>query len=193
MYVEDVVPNQLFLKGLCQLWNIDLILASDGLECLDILKTREVDTILMDIQMPGIDGIETTRRIRNTGNEKLKHVPIIAISASVSEISQERYHAVGMNGFVSKPIQPQKLFEILNQLYHPHIPVKETMEKVSLEAFEDVFRDSADDLNHFLVSLKEEYARYLDEFLSIIQSGNQEAFSALRHKAASTSAVHGPA
>lgn len=110
LYVEDVLPNQFLMKGFCSHWGVHLDIASDGEEAMEMLKvSQQYDLILMDIMMPGMDGYETSQQIRKMQGAYFKTVPIIAVTASVSNKEAKRYLQHGMNDFIEKPIKPQEL------------------------------------------------------------------------------------
>lgn len=105
LLVEDEKVNQMVIARMIQETGHKIITASNGKEALQILNEKEIDIVLMDIQMPEMDGIETTKRIRmkeaSTGN----HIPIIAITAYALQGEREKFLSVGMDGYISKPIQ----------------------------------------------------------------------------------------
>ncbi|WPP51636.1 PAS domain S-box protein [Catalinimonas niigatensis] len=112
LYVEDVLPNQFLMKGFCSHWGVHLDIASDGEEAMEILKTsQQYDLILMDIMMPGMDGYETSQQIRKVQGPYYKTVPIIAVTASVSNKEVKKYLQYGMSDFIEKPIKPQELIQ----------------------------------------------------------------------------------
>lgn len=115
LYVEDVIPNQLLMEGLCDNWKIDLDTALNGLEALEKVRKDQYDLILMDIQMPQKDGYETALEIRSLKDPHYENIPIIALSASVSEKTQRRIHESGMNDYLPKPINPKNLHEKLSK------------------------------------------------------------------------------
>jgi CheY-like chemotaxis protein len=82
------------------------MLANDGKDALQQLKTQSVDLVLMDVHMPVLDGIEATRRIRQDGNRQL---PIIGLTASVMREEMKRYHDAGMNDVIAKPVEVASL------------------------------------------------------------------------------------
>ncbi|MEM6844858.1 MAG: ATP-binding protein [Bacteroidota bacterium] len=116
LYVEDVIPNQLLMEGLSDKWNVQLDTALNGLEALQKVKNHQYDLILMDIQMPEMDGYEATREIRNLKDPHYENIPIIALTASVSEKTRARIQEMGMNDFISKPIDPKNLHQKLAEL-----------------------------------------------------------------------------
>lgn len=93
--------------------------ASDGEICIDMLKLVEpsyYDLILMDIQMPNMNGYEATRAIRELDNPKKANIPIIAMTANAFEEDRQNAFDAGMNGHIGKPIELDKLFQTLNQV-----------------------------------------------------------------------------
>ena len=116
LYVEDTIPNQLLMEGFANRWDVSLDTALDGLIALEKIKQRQYDVILMDIQMPHMDGFEATQQIRNLSDPHYRDVPIIALSASVSEETQHRIQQVGMNDYLPKPLDPQQLHTKLQAL-----------------------------------------------------------------------------
>ena len=115
LYVEDVIPNQLLIEGLSNKWKIDLDTALNGLEALEKVKQHHYDLILMDIHMPEMDGYETTAEIRKLHDPHYANIPIIALTASVSEKTKNYIQEAGMNDYVSKPINPRDLHQKLYQ------------------------------------------------------------------------------
>ena len=92
---------------------LDVTVADNGLEALDLLEHNSFEVILMDIQMPVMDGLEATKMIRE--NPKVSHLPIIAMSAGVTLDEQEKCQSVGMSDFIPKPINPVQMLEKIQQ------------------------------------------------------------------------------
>ncbi len=109
LLVEDNPMNQLFAKNALINRNFAVDIAENGLLALDKFANGQYDLILMDIQMPEMDGYETSRRLRSDFGERGKNIPIIALTASVLFDARERVLAAGMNEYVSKPFDPDKL------------------------------------------------------------------------------------
>lgn len=119
LYVEDTIPNQLLMEGFANRWDISLDTALDGLIALEKIKQQHYDVILMDIQMPHMDGFEATRQIRDLSDPRYRDIPIIALSASVSEETRHRIRQVGMDDYLPKPLDPQQLHTKLQALLPP--------------------------------------------------------------------------
>jgi CheY-like chemotaxis protein len=93
-----------------------VVLASNGREALEAIEKQSFDLVVMDVQMPEVDGFEATAAIRRRENETGTHIPIIAMSAYALTGDRERCLAAGMDGYVSKPIQAKELFEAIETL-----------------------------------------------------------------------------
>ena len=91
----------------------EVIPARNGLEALDIVKHNDVHLVLMDIMMPGIDGLEATRRIRALDREDAATTPIIAVSANAFADDRRLSREAGMDAHLSKPVSSQELVEAL--------------------------------------------------------------------------------
>lgn len=118
LIVEDNIMNQLVLKIIFKGYeNIKLIIANNGNEALDLLKEKKFDIILMDLQMPIMDGYEATKAIRNgvCGYDK-KATPIIAITADTTEIARKKTIALGMNYYMTKPVNKDVLLSKIMEL-----------------------------------------------------------------------------
>ena len=111
MVVDDKVVNQAVARELLQATGARVEVAGDGQQALDLLQTLEVDCVLMDMQMPVMDGLEATRRLR--AQERLRRLPIIAMTANASTQDRRACMAAGMNDFVSKPVEPKRLLDIV--------------------------------------------------------------------------------
>ncbi|MGB0838762.1 MAG: response regulator [Chitinophagales bacterium] len=113
LLVEDNKLNQIVATDLLNKWskgNIKLEIADNGKIAIDKLEQKAYDVILMDISMPIMDGYQTTIHIRNKMESPIKDIPIIAMTAHAFNKNAEKCFEVGMNEFVSKPINPKVLF-----------------------------------------------------------------------------------
>ena len=117
LIVEDNRINVLLLEKLLSKWGVETIIAWNGQEAVDKLLVESFDGVLMDIHMPVMDGYTATKCIRAFGDPVKANIPIIAITASVSDQLYSKIKKVGMQDYVHKPFQPKQLFEKLNQIY----------------------------------------------------------------------------
>ncbi len=106
LLVEDVEFNVFVAETMLHNWNARVEKAENGAIALEMVKTNQYDLILMDIQMPVMDGYSATKEIRKFNTQ----TPIIALTASISIDIQEKAAEVGMNGFVTKPFNPNDLY-----------------------------------------------------------------------------------
>ncbi len=118
LIAEDNVVNQQVIRGILKKKNITPAIAANGIEALKLLETATdpFDAILMDLEMPEMDGIEATRRIRAgqlRTNAQHQSIPIIAVTAQAMRGDRERCLAAGMNGYLSKPVNPELLYSTL--------------------------------------------------------------------------------
>lgn len=111
LLAEDDFINQALTTKFLKLAGLNVDVANDGLEVLEKLTTNSYDAILMDINMPNMSGIETTKEIRK--QEKYRNLPIIALTAGVTPQEQQVCIENGMNNVIEKPINPEKLVQIL--------------------------------------------------------------------------------
>ena len=118
LVVEDNAINQLVIKTIIKKWlNTTATYAINGQECLDALKIDSFDIILMDLQMPVMDGYEATIAIRNgEAGESNTNIPIIAVTADVMESTKMRVKEIGMDFYISKPLKNDTLFNAVKNL-----------------------------------------------------------------------------
>jgi PAS domain S-box-containing protein len=112
LVVEDNYMNRKYISTLLTKWRIEHDIAHHGKEGFAMARNKPYDLILMDVQMPEMDGYETTIAIRNSQNFN-RETPIIALTASALVSQKDRALTVGMNDYLSKPFKPAQLFEKL--------------------------------------------------------------------------------
>lgn len=117
LLVEDNFINSEVAVALLSKVGLDVETAEDGLQAVAMIRDSDYDLILMDVQMPQMDGLEATRLIRRMPytHGKTADVPIIAMTANVFEEDRQACLDAGMNDFVAKPVEPQNLFAVLNR------------------------------------------------------------------------------
>jgi signal transduction histidine kinase/DNA-binding response OmpR family regulator len=120
LLAEDNIVNQQVMLGMLKKMGLQADVAANGAEALHALETLPYDLVLMDVQMPELDGIEATRRIRQPDSAVLTHgIPIIALTANAMAGDRERFLAAGMNDYVAKPVSRQALAEALERWLPP--------------------------------------------------------------------------
>ena len=119
LVVEDIPLNQLLMKTLLDDFGFDRDIAENGKIAIEKLKNKDYDIILMDLQMPEMNGFEATEYIRNTMNS---NIPIIALTADVTTVDLAKCKAVGMNDYLAKPIDERVLYsKIVSILKKPKL------------------------------------------------------------------------
>ena len=109
LLAEDNEINQEIAVALLENLGVEVLVANNGQEALDILKTTEVDGVLMDIQMPVMDGLTAAEQIRQDPRGSVRSLPIIAMTAHAMQEDREKSLAVGMNDHITKPIDADEL------------------------------------------------------------------------------------
>jgi CheY-like chemotaxis protein len=116
LLAEDNPVNQLLASRLLQKQGHHVVTSATGREALERLDKERFDLVLMDVEMPEIDGFEATATIRRNEATTGARIPIIAMTAHALMGDRERCLAAGMDEYVSKPIQPKVLFEAIDRL-----------------------------------------------------------------------------
>ncbi|WP_087502492.1 response regulator [Pseudomonas sp. SID14000] len=112
LLVEDNPVNQLVAKGMLAKLGCQVQLATQGAEALELLEQDEFDLVLMDCNMPVMDGYEASRRIRQSG--RWPHLPIVALTANAMPEERERCRAAGMNDYLAKPFRREELLALVD-------------------------------------------------------------------------------
>ncbi|MGL6227533.1 MAG: response regulator [Thermoguttaceae bacterium] len=113
LLAEDNKINQIVAEGMLAMHGIDLTIAADGLEAVELVKQHDYDLILMDVQMPNMDGLEATKAIRQLDKPGIDKLPIIAMTAHAMDRDYQKSLDAGMNDHLTKPIDPEKLRRML--------------------------------------------------------------------------------
>ena len=182
--VEDNVMNREIMASLLKMYGVQFEMAQSGAEAIRILGVKRFDVVLMDLQMPGIDGKETTRRIRE---ELGSDVPIIALSAYAEAAEKQNCLAVGMDAYLTKPLQEDELFETL-EFYTPE---EQQLGSLDLEYLEKMSRGNADFMNSVLMRVANELPREITELKDALVRNDQQKVNALAHDMKTTFAVLG--
>jgi len=118
LVIEDQEDNRKIVRDLVSASGYELIEATTGEEGLEVAARERPDLILMDIQLPGIDGYEVTRRIK--ANPKLRQIPIIAVTSYALSGDDKKAFAAGCDGYVTKPYSPRLLLAKIRE----YLPAK---------------------------------------------------------------------
>ncbi|HMH24133.1 MAG TPA: PAS domain S-box protein, partial [Puia sp.] len=113
LVAEDVELNQYLARHILESWNFEVVIAGNGKEAVELLGLADYDCVLMDVQMPEMDGIEATQRIRKLADPVKAQIPIIALTANALKGDSEKYVAAGMNDYLAKPFDEERLFRVI--------------------------------------------------------------------------------
>ncbi len=138
LIVEDNPVNMLMAQTMLKQTGFKIHAASNGKIALDIYKTNELDMILMDCQMPVMDGFAASREIRELEKQTAKHIPIIALTANAFKEDKDACLDAGMDDFLSKPFKKKQLLGVIEQWLsvEDKLPQQQTVSKKPLPDYE---------------------------------------------------------
>jgi two-component system cell cycle response regulator DivK len=113
LIVEDNELNMKLFNDLLQAHDFDTVQTRDGREALDLAREHRPDLILMDIQLPGVSGLEITRMIKE--DTDLRHIPVIAVTAFAMKGDEEKIREGGCEGYIAKPISVPRFLETITR------------------------------------------------------------------------------
>jgi CheY-like chemotaxis protein len=116
LVAEDNEINQFLTKNVLRQCGCEIKIANNGREAVDELLRNEYHIILMDIQMPVLNGLEATMEIRKLADEKKRSIPIVALTANALKGEEKKYTKVGIDDFLIKPFKENDLFNIINKV-----------------------------------------------------------------------------
>jgi polar amino acid transport system substrate-binding protein len=190
LLVEDNPVNQHVAQRLLQKLAATVTVANNGAEALDRLAEIPFDAVLMDCQMPVMDGFTATRRIRESERERGgKHLPIIALTANVMSEDRENCIAAGMDAHLGKPIEPAQLIECLGRYLKPDLVRSE----VDLGALREITGGDQEFERELLATFVASGDQCLAEILSALRLCDYETIGKRAHALKGASAnIHAP-
>jgi len=199
--VEDDKINMILLEDTLKLHieNIDIVKAYNGIEAIHKLEQDDFDLIIMDIRMPLLDGYEATKRIRTEFPSPKNNIPILGLSAHALKNEIEAGRKIGMNDFLSKPIQPDELFSKIKKLIS-NIPIKTKLEideasrkaelvdikSIDIQFFEKLYKNNIEKINHTLSVYLSQVPEQLNLLEKAFINKNDELLKNLSHSLKST-------
>jgi CheY-like chemotaxis protein len=120
LLVEDVPANQRLVTSILQSHSHEVTVAHDGREAIEHVSTGQFDVVLMDVQMPVMDGYQATETIRAAERLSGRHVPIIAMTSNATRTDRERCRTLGMDAYLSKPIDIEELVAVIDRFAGRH-------------------------------------------------------------------------
>jgi PAS domain S-box-containing protein len=206
LVVEDNQMNQFLMKKLLQKWNAEALFAENGVEAIQFLSHEKVDLVIMDLQMPLMNGFEATAVIRDEKSKVLDHkVPILALTANALSETKAKALSSGFDEYITKPFEQEALFEVM--VKHPVAQKKnkgnvlKSVKKGSQDTLKSsrlikltFFKDFSDDLSmvHDIMSLfLVENPKELIQLKEMIQNQNHVAIQTLAHRMKSSLGIFG--
>ena len=198
LLVDDSATNRLVAKTMLESKGLTVICAQDGYEAIQLYQDRHYDLILMDISMPGIDGLETTKRLQQL--DKWAETPIIALTAYAMPEDRERFLSMGMTDYIEKPIDKHNLIHVISRCLVSYPPSSTIERKEPLaptpeplfvpERLEQLVHDTSEEA---LPQLSGIFIGDLTERLKELQNPELDEASIARHfhSIGSSSALYG--
>ena len=116
LIAEDSSVIQNLTRKILEIQNYEIFSAKNGAQVIDMLQKDDYDIILMDINMPKMDGMECARQIRKIDDDKKSQIPIVAITGNAKNYSMEDFKNAGINEYLQKPLNFDKLVEMVRSL-----------------------------------------------------------------------------
>ena len=176
LLAEDIITNQQVALGMLKRLGVSAHAVANGAEALEALATIPFDLVLMDVQMPHMDGLEATRRIRGPGSGALDPwVPIVALTAHAMASDREECLAAGMNDYLTKPVTLQALTEVLGRWLPEGPPVFDRA------LFVEQLGGDAEGARLALDSFLDEIPQHLDALCKALDGGDVAGASKAAH------------
>ncbi len=188
LLAEDNAVNQKLATKMLERMGHTVTVAGNGVEALDTLEKANFDLVLMDVQMPEMDGLDATKNLRIKEKITESHIPIIAMTAYALKGDKERCLEAGMDGYISKPINAQELYEVIEHIMgtfekepqQQPIPAKAAT-VLDKTAILDRVGGDVDLLKEIVALFLEDSPRLLAEIREAFQNGNPELMSRAAH------------
>lgn len=206
LLAEDNEVNTFYAVSLLEEKNIQVDIAEDGAIALEKMETGEYDLILMDIQMPNMNGLQATERIRSNADPKKAGIPIIACTANAFKGDLEKYLSLGMNDYISKPFDEHQLFDKLQSLLKgsqkikkpQQLPKPQKVEAIApnitpietklydLDLLQSTARGNQEFMNKMIRLFLDSFPEYMTELQKAGESGNWSQVKFFAHKMKAT-------
>lgn len=174
LITEDNTINQKVCLKILEKMGFTADIASNGLEALQAIEKTRYDLIIMDIQMPEMNGFEATLKIRNSGNTFNQKIPIIAMTANAMKEDKEKCIQAGMNDYISKPVEPENLWNVIkkylnHRIYYEDINInKKPKQEIKIFDYEGLYK-RVDGDEELLEELVGEFINQTPDIINSIQ------------------------
>jgi two-component system sensor histidine kinase/response regulator len=184
LLAEDNLVNQRVAGELLRRWGHRVHIANNGLEAVAALERDTFDLILMDLQMPRMDGLEATRLIRQSESQTGGHVPIVAMTAHAMRSDKERCLAAGMDDYLTKPIDPDLLGEAIAKAAPgkmDEMTVPDQASAVNMTKLEQRFSGNQELKHQLMQVFLEEYPVLMKDVRQAVDMADSEALARAAH------------
>jgi CheY-like chemotaxis protein len=182
LLVEDDSVNQKIATQFLSRWGMEVTIANDGTEAVELLNQKIFNLVLMDLNMPVMDGFEATRSIRASDDPYFKTIPILAYTASSVADTKEKAEKLGMNDFIKKPLSPEEMHYKIN-----HYAISSAVDARPLRIKFDLYADSDDGFKIELLQLMMNNIRELQQAVyKAFYSAEIRTYQSISHKVKST-------
>lgn len=189
LIVEDNELNRFLAVTILKKWNANIHIAENGEEAVSAVKNKEIDIVLMDIQMPVMDGVAASIAIRN---ELKSNVPIIALTANALESEKEKCWQAGMNEYITKPYNPEYLLEkIIILIDNASSSEENIVENISLQSLSELMNGSKDQMIRMTAVFLEQIERHFQELKFALNENDLNQISEITHKLKSSFKLFG--
>lgn len=191
LLVEDNDVNRLFTEALLRQsgWRIES--ARDGFEALEALRARRFDAILMDIQMPGMDGLETTAALRRIEAQGGTHTPVIGLTAETVEGDRASALRAGMDAYLTKPLNPKLLASTVESLLAGAEPAGEEGSAVDVSTLLRETRGNVEFIRQLAQDFRGSCERMLETLRKALEGGDARAVVFAAHQLRSPLKIFG--
>ncbi|SMD33684.1 PAS domain S-box-containing protein [Reichenbachiella faecimaris] len=177
LVAEDNRANQIVLEKFLEKWGVQVEFVENGLQAVSRSKTEQFDMILMDLQMPEMDGYQATIEIRKNKTEYAAHIPIIALTASALLDVRKKVKELGMTDYITKPFNPEELYRKILK-YHSVVDSKPkpdvSKNKIFLKLQEYTGGDTVF-MDELIAHYTENYQSFLSAFAEALKGDDHEA------------------
>ncbi|MGB3800748.1 MAG: ATP-binding protein, partial [Lewinella sp.] len=173
LVVEDNRTNSFLVARYFRKWQVAFDLAQNGQEALDALADTTYELVLMDLNMPVMDGYTAARKIRSKSTEA-RNVPIVAFSASASLAITERMRIAQIDDFILKPFSPHHLYNLVSKYLNTT--------KMNYPNLREAMDNNAEDLKRFSAVLQRELSVAADELAAALRKDNVQQVADIKHK-----------
>ncbi len=188
LLVEDNDINRLYAKSILKNWQCYIDIAENGLVAIEKVKNNYYDVVLMDIQMPVLDGYEATKAIRSMYNKG--KVPIIALTANATQRDVEKCLDAGMDDYLPKPFTPEDLYhKLFNDLKirptsrpRPETPARTSSNTYNLDYLRSVSGNNAEFIQEMIATFLQTLPTTLEEMEKAVNESSWERLSRLAHQ-----------